>query len=89
MVRRHAFISGVVQGVYFRDYTRREALKLDINGWVRNLPDGRVEAVFEGPEEVIKKMIAWCHLGSPNAHVTSVEVIEEPPEGINDFKIIS
>lgn len=88
MTQKHVFISGRVQGVYFREYTRREAEKLGIKGWVRNLPDGRVEAVFEGPDDVLEKMISWCHRGSPSASVTQVEVLDEKAEQhFQDFRI--
>lgn len=88
MKRVHVFISGKVQGVWFRAYTEAEAKKLGIKGWVRNLPDGRVEAVFEGENDAVDKMIAWCHKGSPYSQVENVEVIEEPYQGeFIDFKI--
>ncbi|NPB09948.1 MAG: acylphosphatase [Thermodesulfobacteria bacterium] len=79
--RVHVYISGRVQGVWFRAYTKEQADRLGITGWVRNLPDGRVEAVFEGDEDKIEEMIRWCHVGSPQAKVTHVEVIEEPYRG--------
>jgi len=72
--RAHLFISGKVQGVYFRANTQSEALKLGLKGFVRNLPDGRVEALFEGEEEAIEKMIAWCHRGPSGARVERVDV---------------
>ncbi|PMP66237.1 MAG: acylphosphatase [Thermodesulfobacterium geofontis] len=88
MKRVHVFISGKVQGVWFRSYTEAEAKKLGIKGWVRNLPDGRVEAVFEGEDSAVDKMVTWCHKGSPYAKVENVEVIEEPYKGeFTDFKI--
>jgi acylphosphatase len=88
MKRVHVFISGKVQGVWFRAYTEAEAKKLGVKGWVRNLPDGRVEAVFEGEDEAVDKMVAWCYKGSPYSKVTDVEVIEEPYKGeFTDFKI--
>ncbi|WP_038057379.1 acylphosphatase [Thermodesulfobacterium hydrogeniphilum] len=88
MKRVHVFISGRVQGVFFRAYTEAEAKKLGVKGWVRNLPDGRVEAVFEGEDGAVDQMIAWCHKGSPHAKVTKVEVIEEPYKGeFTDFEI--
>lgn len=80
MARIHVYISGRVQGVYFRDYTRQEAENLKIKGWVRNLADGRVEAVFEGPEKNLRTMIDWCHKGSPRSHVDNVEVLRETQE---------
>ncbi len=86
--RVHVYISGRVQGVYFRAYTKEEAERLGVKGWVRNLPDGRVEAVFEGDEEAVEAMVRWCHVGSPYSKVTGVEVIEEPYTGeFKDFSI--
>ena len=72
--RAHVFISGRVQGVSFRYYTTRRASDKDVEGWVKNLPDGRVEAVFEGPEAKVEEMVDWCHQGSPAAQVEDVEV---------------
>jgi acylphosphatase len=74
MVRAHVIIRGMVQGVYFRAHTRDEASAADVTGWVKNRRDGGVEAVFEGPEEDVKKVIAWCHQGPAWAHVTEVHV---------------
>ncbi len=86
--RVHVFISGRVQGVWFRAHTKDKADELGLTGWVRNLPDGRVEAVFEGDEELIEEMIRWCHVGSPQSKVTHVEVHEEPFEGkFSSFEI--
>ncbi len=81
MKRVRVFISGKVQGVYFRAYTQEEAKKLGVKGWVKNLPDGRVEAVFEGEDEAVEKMIKWCYKGSPLSKVDKVEVIEESYQG--------
>lgn len=86
-VRAHVYVSGKVQGVYYRATTRDTATERGIDGWVRNLPDGRVEAVFEGPQPAVEKMIDWCHEGSPAARVTDVEVTYEDPAGINGFEI--
>lgn len=72
--RAHVFVSGIVQGVNFRSHTQRKASALGLTGFVRNLPDGRVEAVFEGPEGRLKAMIAWCQKGPSTAHVGRVEV---------------
>ncbi|HID04426.1 MAG TPA: acylphosphatase [Candidatus Caldiarchaeum subterraneum] len=80
-VRAHLMISGRVQGVFFRAYMREEAERLGLKGWVRNLPDGRVEAVVEGPEEEVKKLISWAHRGPPAAKVEKVEVMWERPTG--------
>ena len=86
--RVHVYISGRVQGVWFRSYTQEEARRLGVKGWVRNLPDGRVEAVFEGDEDAVSAMVRWCHIGSPSARVTGVEVYEEPYTGeFSDFQI--
>lgn len=86
--RVHVFISGKVQGVWFRAYTKEEADRLGLKGWVRNLPDGRVEAVFEGDEQAVEEMVRWCHKGSPMSRVERVEVQEEPYRGeFEDFSI--
>lgn len=76
-VRLRVIIEGRVQGVWFRDSTRRQALSLGLSGWVRNLPDGSVEAVFEGPEGRVRQMVSWCHRGPPAARVLRVQ---ETPE---------
>ncbi|HDH41612.1 MAG TPA: acylphosphatase [Candidatus Altiarchaeales archaeon] len=81
IVRAHVYISGRVQGVFFRSNTRNMAEKLDLTGWVRNLPDGRVEAVFEGEESDVKEMIEWCHKGPTYASVSDVEVKFDKPTG--------
>jgi acylphosphatase len=71
--RVHLIIEGLVQGVFFRASTRDTAINLGLTGWVRNLADGRVEAVFEGDEDQVKKAVKWCHKGPPGAVVTKVE----------------
>ena len=73
-VRAHVFVSGRVQGVFFRYETRNEARMRGVKGWVRNMPDGRVEAVFEGEEEAVKELIEFCRRGPPGARVTKVDV---------------
>lgn len=86
--RAHVFVSGTVQGVYFRANTREEARNRGISGWVKNLNDGRVEAVFEGEEPAIKEMIEWCHEGSPRATVEDVAVEWDDPTGeFDEFTI--
>lgn len=75
--RYHVLISGHVQGVFFRANTCRQARALDLTGWVRNLPDGRVESVFEGNEKQAEAMLAWCNTGTPPARVDRVDVTEE------------
>lgn len=81
MQRLHAFISGRVQGVSFRYYARRKAADLQLTGWVRNLPDGRVETVAEGPEEQLQAYARFLQAGPPAAVVTQVEVEWPPAEG--------
>ncbi|MET0144600.1 MAG: acylphosphatase [Ilumatobacteraceae bacterium] len=73
-------MSGRVQGVWFRESCRREAIARDVAGWVRNRMDGTVEAVFEGPEPAVAEMVAWCRMGPPRAAVTGVDVdVDQPP----------
>ena len=87
-VRAHVYISGTVQGVFFRSNTRAKALELGISGWVRNLRDGRVEAVFEGEKEDIDRILDWCRRGPPLAGVDHVEAFWEPYTGdFRDFSI--
>lgn len=88
MIRVHIYIFGVVQGVFYRDWTRKNALELGLTGWVKNLFDGKVEAVFEGEEEKVREMVRRCHQGPPAALVEKVEVEweESPPTGGGEFK---
>lgn len=83
----HVFVSGQVQGVFYRSETAKAAQKLGVAGWVRNLPDGRVEAVFEGPQAAVETMVRWCHKGSPAASVSKVEVNYGQLEGLDRFQI--
>jgi len=85
--RRRVVVSGVVQGVWFRGSTQSEAERLGVSGWVRNLPDGSVEAVFEGPGEAVDSMVAWTRTGPPRAIVERVDVTREQPEGASGFSI--
>ena len=80
-VRAHVFVSGRVQGVFFRSVTGDKARKLGVNGWVRNLADGRVETVFEGDETNVKQLIDFCRKGTPGARVTNLYVIWETYRG--------
>jgi acylphosphatase len=73
-VRAHMFISGRVQGVFFRMETRDEARKRNVTGWVRNTSGGRVEAIFEGEREDVEKIIEFCKSGPPGARVTKIDV---------------
>jgi acylphosphatase len=86
-IRAHVFVSGRVQGVYYRATTRETALERGVGGWVRNLDDGRVEAVFEGTEEAVESMVEWCHTGSPKARVDDVEIEYGDPAGLEAFEI--
>ncbi len=80
-VRAHLFVSGWVQGVFFRANTRDKALRYGVKGWVRNLPDGRVEVICEGEREDIQRLIEWCKKGPPGARVEGVEVHWEKYKG--------
>ena len=87
--RAHIFISGRVQGVFFRVETKYEADKRKIKGWVRNLPDGRVEAVFEGEKDSLDELIEFCRKGPPGARVENIKVIWEDYSGeFEDFKTL-
>ena len=88
VVRRHVWVSGRVQGVWFRHHTQLTAERHRVAGWVRNLPDGRVEAVFEGDEEAVSDVIGWCWQGPGAARVTGVEVQPEEPEGSLGFEVL-
>lgn len=89
MVRSHVYISGKVQGVGYRLSAQSEARKLGVNGWVRNLPDGRVEAVLEGEKTAVEQMIQWCHQGPTAAIVKDIQVQEEPPENLSQFQVVA
>lgn len=87
--RAHIKIRGRVQGVYYRASTLYEAQKLGLTGWVRNCPDGSVEAVAEGPREKIEALVTWCKHGPPGARVTDVNVRWEAPENtFSGFSIV-
>jgi acylphosphatase len=80
-------VHGRVQGVFFRDTTRRRAFAQEVAGWVRNRPDGTVEAVFEGSGDSVEAMVAFCREGPRGAGVERVEVLEEEPEGLSGFEV--
>lgn len=87
--RVRLIVQGRVQGVWFRDSTRREALSLGVFGWVRNRPDGTVEVQAEGPEDKVWKLVSWCRRGPPAAAVTRVhEIIEEWEGEFTSFDIM-
>ena len=86
-MRAHVVVSGRVQGVFFRAETRNRASTRRLGGWVRNRPDGRVEAVFEGSRPQVESMIDWCRRGPRLAHVEGVDVSWEQPVGQVDFGV--
>ncbi len=88
MTQVHLYISGRVQGVFFRHHTHKKATALKLTGWVRNLSDGRVEVFAEGPSDKLEELINWCHQGPPAADVEKVDVewLEEGPQ-YGDFRI--
>jgi acylphosphatase len=87
VVRYRVLIAGQVQGVGFRITCWRVALKHGVRGWVRNVPDGRVEAIFEGPPDDVEHLLDWARHGPPLAVVAGVTVQPEPPEGLASFQI--
>jgi acylphosphatase len=87
MIRRHVMVYGRVQGVFFRDTTRRMAESRGVAGWVRNTPEGLVEAVFEGEPGAVDEMIRFAYEGPRGAAVDRVEVADEQPEGLTGFQI--
>ena len=87
MIRRRIVVHGHVQGVYFRDSVRRLALRSKVGGWIRNNPDGSVEAVFEGEPETVDRLVAFCREGPRGARVDSVDVHEETVAGLEGFSI--
>ena len=87
LIRRRLIVHGRVQGVAFRYATRERARALGVDGWVRNLPDGSVEAVFEGEPGLVAKLAAFCRVGPPAARVDGVEEHSEEPEGLRGFAV--
>jgi acylphosphatase len=86
-VRRRVIASGRVQGVFFRDATRREAAARGVAGWVRNRGDGSVEAVFEGPQDAVSALVDFCRAGTGSASVEALDVEPEEPEGLQGFEV--
>lgn len=86
-VRRRVVVHGHVQGVFFRDSCRREAMSRGVAGWVTNRPDGAVEAVFEGDAGAVRALVDWCRRGPRGADVESVEDTTEEPEGLSGFDV--
>jgi acylphosphatase len=87
MIRRRVIVHGLVQGVFFRDSTRRLAQRHGVAGSVSNRPDGGVEAVFEGEAEAVERLVAFSREGPRGAQVDSIEVTEEEPEGLSGFVV--
>ena len=88
-IRVRLIIEGRVQGVWFRDSTRREAVGLEVSGWVKNRLDGGVEVLAEGPEEGVRRLVAWCHHGPSHARVTEVHETSEEWKGeFDSFDIV-
>ena len=85
--RVRVLVSGRVQGVFYRATCEREARAAGVSGWVRNCPDGRVEAVFEGSPDAVERMVAWVARGPRRARVDDVEVYDEPVEGLQGFTV--
>ena len=86
-VRRRVVVRGEVQGVFFRDSTRREAERRGVSGWVSNRSDGAVEAVFEGRESDVEELVEWCRSGPSRAEVRDVDVADEEPGGVEGFTV--
>jgi acylphosphatase len=88
IARARILVAGIVQGVAYRQSAAWEAERLGLAGWVRNLPDGRVEALAEGPRERVESLVAWCWRGPPSARVSQVEVAWGPAVGdLQGFRI--
>lgn len=87
MTRSRVVVHGRVQGVFFRDTTRRRARQDGVSGWVRNRPDGAVEAVFEGEGDDVERLVRFCREGPRGAYVERVERFDEQPEGLEGFSI--
>ena len=87
MIRRRVVVHGHVQGVFFRDSARRLAERHELAGFVRNAPDGTVEAVFEGESEAVERLVAFCHEGPRGAEVERVDVADEEREGLQGFAV--
>jgi acylphosphatase len=88
VARKRVIVHGRVQGVFFRDTTRRMAESRGVAGWVRNNPDGSVEATFEGPDDAVDAMVRFASEGPRGAVVERIEVAEEDPEGLTGFRVV-
>jgi acylphosphatase len=88
VVRRRVIVHGRVQGVFFRGATEAEAGAAGVAGWVRNCPDGTVEAVFEGEADAVEALVAFCRRGPRHATVEGLDVFEEPVERLRGFRVL-
>lgn len=86
-VRRRVLVHGLVQGVFFRESLRRLAIERGVAGFARNLPDGTLEAVFEGPGDAVRDLVEFAHAGPPDAEVEQLDVSDEPPESVSGFRV--
>ena len=86
-MRRRVLVGGLVQGVWYRASAEREAVRLDLAGLARNLNDGRVEMIVEGPVDAVDAFVAWARIGPPRAHVTAIEIEGQPPTGQRGFRV--
>jgi acylphosphatase len=86
-IARRVVVTGQVQGVFFRDSTRREARRRGVSGWVRNRPDGAVEAVFEGDPDAVAELVLWCRDGPRHADVEDLRVEQAEPQGLTGFVV--
>jgi acylphosphatase len=86
-IRRHVIMRGDVQGVFFRESTRRKAAEAGVAGWVTNRPDGSVEAVFEGAPDAVELLVEFAREGPTAASVDSIDVEEQSPEGLTGFDV--
>jgi acylphosphatase len=87
VIRRRVVVHGFVQGVFFRDSVRQNAMQRRVSGWVANRPDGTVEAVFEGEPNAVERLVSFCHDGPRGASVDSVDVTDEEPESLSGFTV--
>jgi acylphosphatase len=88
-IRRRVVLAGQVQGVFFRDSCRSRAEQQGLSGFVRNLPDGRVEAAFEGPPDAVDLLVSWCRRGPRRAKVSYLEIVDEEPLGEIGFRVLA
>jgi acylphosphatase len=86
-VARHVIVRGRVQGVWFRESCRQQAIRANVRGWVKNAPDGSVEAWFEGPADAVDQVVNWCRQGPRRAEVTGVEIVAGQPLGLRGFEV--